>query len=125
MILGARFFVTPSDSVALIAAYAQEAIPYFRTGLKGVARSMPTSAALDRFPPLPAACLGSSQTHVACFGILPGPIVAGALHHAACLGSSRLWPCCLFWLLHWKSSMHRPGSGAPRQEMLQPCERHA
>lgn len=33
-----RFFVTPSDSVAIIAANAVEAIPYFKTGLKGVAR---------------------------------------------------------------------------------------
>ncbi|KAK9813312.1 hypothetical protein WJX72_012352 [[Myrmecia] bisecta] len=48
MILGRRFFVTPSDSVAVIAAHAQEAIPYFKSGLKGMARSMPTSAALDR-----------------------------------------------------------------------------
>lgn len=48
MILGARFFVTPSDSVAIIAANAKEAVPYFHSGLKGVARSMPTSAALDR-----------------------------------------------------------------------------
>jgi phosphoglucomutase len=48
MILGKAFFVTPSDSVALIAASAAEAIPYFKGGLKGVARSMPTSAALDR-----------------------------------------------------------------------------
>ncbi len=40
--------MTPSDSVALIAASAAEAIPYFKGGLKGVARSMPTSAALDR-----------------------------------------------------------------------------
>ncbi|XP_057534320.1 phosphoglucomutase, cytoplasmic-like [Amaranthus tricolor] len=47
MILGKRFFVTPSDSVAIIAANAVEAIPYFSDGLKGVARSMPTSAALD------------------------------------------------------------------------------
>ncbi|KAM5566838.1 phosphoglucomutase, cytoplasmic [Rosa sericea] len=47
MILGKRFFVTPSDSVAIIAANAVEAIPYFKSGLKGVARSMPTSAALD------------------------------------------------------------------------------
>ncbi|KAH7307808.1 hypothetical protein KP509_22G078600 [Ceratopteris richardii] len=47
MILGNRFFVTPSDSVAIIAANAVGAIPYFKTGLKGVARSMPTSAALD------------------------------------------------------------------------------
>lgn len=47
MILGKRFFVTPSDSVAIIAANAVGSIPYFSAGLKGVARSMPTSAALD------------------------------------------------------------------------------
>jgi len=49
MILGGRFFVTPSDSVAVIAAHA-DAIPFFAAagGLKGVARSMPTSCALDR-----------------------------------------------------------------------------
>ncbi|KAG2546439.1 hypothetical protein PVAP13_9KG033182 [Panicum virgatum] len=47
MILGKRFFVTPSDSVAIIAANAVQSIPYFASGLKGVARSMPTSAALD------------------------------------------------------------------------------
>jgi len=48
MILGDHFFVTPSDSVAIIAANAQASIPYFKSGLKGVARSMPTSGALDR-----------------------------------------------------------------------------
>ena len=47
MILGKRFFVTPSDFVAIIAANAVEAIPYFSSRLKRVARSMPTSAALD------------------------------------------------------------------------------
>jgi len=47
MILGKDFFITPSDSVAMIAANAQECIPYFKGGLKGVARSMPTSGALD------------------------------------------------------------------------------
>ncbi|KAL5727793.1 phosphoglucomutase (alpha-D-glucose-1,6-bisphosphate-dependent) [Ranunculus cassubicifolius] len=47
MILGQGFFVTPSDSVAIIAANA-EAIPYFKSGPKGLARSMPTSGALDR-----------------------------------------------------------------------------
>lgn len=49
MILGFdAFFVTPCDSVAVIAANAQ-CIPYFRrTGIKGLARSMPTSGALDR-----------------------------------------------------------------------------
>ncbi|KAL5746194.1 hypothetical protein ACOSP7_027340 [Xanthoceras sorbifolium] len=48
MILGKGFFVTPSDSVAIIAANAQAAIPYFQSGPKGLARSMPTSGALDR-----------------------------------------------------------------------------
>ncbi|KAH6762900.1 Phosphoglucomutase/phosphomannomutase family protein [Perilla frutescens var. hirtella] len=36
MVLGKRFFVTPSDSVAIIAANAVQAIPYFSGGLKGV-----------------------------------------------------------------------------------------
>jgi len=47
MVLGRAFFVNPSDSVAVIAANAS-AIPYFKGGLKGLARSMPTSGALDR-----------------------------------------------------------------------------
>merc|ERR1712127_787953 len=48
MILGTQFFVTPSDSLAVIAANANS-IPFFRAqgGLKGVARSMPTSGAVD------------------------------------------------------------------------------
>jgi len=46
MILGERFFVTPSDSVAVLAAHA-DAVPGLY-GLRGVARSMPTSGALDR-----------------------------------------------------------------------------
>lgn len=48
MILGKQFFVTPSDSLALIAANAHH-IPYFsKTGITGIARSMPTSMAADR-----------------------------------------------------------------------------
>jgi len=47
MVMGRGFFVSPSDSVAVIAAN-YEAIPYLKKGLKGVARSMPTSGALDR-----------------------------------------------------------------------------
>uniref|UniRef100_A0A6U0QQY7 phosphoglucomutase (alpha-D-glucose-1,6-bisphosphate-dependent) n=1 Tax=Eucampia antarctica TaxID=49252 RepID=A0A6U0QQY7_9STRA len=48
MILGSKFFVTPSDSLAVIAANANK-IPFFsqQGGLKGVARSMPTSGAVD------------------------------------------------------------------------------
>eukprot|EP00190_Bangiopsis_sp_CCMP1999_P002223 CAMPEP_0198737778 /NCGR_PEP_ID=MMETSP1475-20131203/68039_1 /TAXON_ID= ORGANISM="Unidentified sp., Strain CCMP1999" /NCGR_SAMPLE_ID=MMETSP1475 /ASSEMBLY_ACC=CAM_ASM_001111 /LENGTH=591 /DNA_ID=CAMNT_0044501645 /DNA_START=1602 /DNA_END=3377 /DNA_ORIENTATION=- len=48
MILGRGFFVTPSDSLAVIADYATRAIPYFANGVKGLARSMPTSGAVDK-----------------------------------------------------------------------------
>jgi len=47
MILGNRFFVTPSDSLAVLAANAT-LIPAYKNGIAGVARSMPTSAAVDR-----------------------------------------------------------------------------
>jgi phosphoglucomutase len=47
MILGRRFIVTPSDSLAVLAANAT-LVPGYAGGLKGVARSMPTSAAVDR-----------------------------------------------------------------------------
>ncbi len=47
MILGKNFFVTPSDSLAIMAANAH-LIPGYRSGIAGVARSMPTSQAVDR-----------------------------------------------------------------------------
>ena len=47
MILGQRFFVTPSDSLAILTANARHA-PGYAGGLAGVARSMPTSQAVDR-----------------------------------------------------------------------------
>ncbi|GAA5812723.1 hypothetical protein MFLAVUS_006181 [Mucor flavus] len=48
MIIGKKAFVTPSDSVAIIAHYAKEVIPYFqKNGVHGLARSMPTSQAID------------------------------------------------------------------------------
>jgi phosphoglucomutase len=53
MILGDHFFVTPSDSLAILAANAH-LVPGYRQGLKGIARSMPTSQAADRV----AAALG-------------------------------------------------------------------
>jgi len=46
MILGKGFFVTPSDSLALIAANAKMVKGYAQ-GIAGVARSMPTSGAVD------------------------------------------------------------------------------
>ena len=47
MILGRDFYVTPSDSLAILAANAR-LVPGYEKGLAGVARSMPTSQAVDR-----------------------------------------------------------------------------
>lgn len=47
MILGRKFFVTPSDSLAILAANAT-LVPGYKDGIAGIARSMPTSQAPDR-----------------------------------------------------------------------------
>jgi phosphoglucomutase len=47
MILGRGFLVSPSDSLAVLAAHATQ-VPGYAKGLAGVARSMPTSTAVDR-----------------------------------------------------------------------------
>ena len=47
MIVGRNFIVSPSDSIAILAAN-YKLIPAYAKGLAGVARSMPTSCALDR-----------------------------------------------------------------------------
>lgn len=47
MVVGKGMFVTPSDSLAMIAANATCA-PGYKQGIAGIARSMPTSAAADR-----------------------------------------------------------------------------
>ncbi|MBN2690450.1 MAG: alpha-D-glucose phosphate-specific phosphoglucomutase [Burkholderiaceae bacterium] len=57
MIVGRNFVVSPSDSLAVLAAHATR-IPGYAAGLAGVARSMPTSTAVDRV----AAALG-----IACY----------------------------------------------------------
>jgi phosphoglucomutase len=53
LIIGRGRFITPSDSLAMLAANAHLAKGY-KAGLRGIARSMPTSAAADRV----AAALG-------------------------------------------------------------------
>lgn len=57
MILGKNFFVTPSDSLAVLAANAT-LVPAYASGIAGVARSMPTSAAVDRV---------AAQLNIPCF----------------------------------------------------------
>lgn len=53
MIMGRGIYVNPSDSLAVLAEHAHRA-PGYATGLRGIARSMPTSTAADRV----AAALG-------------------------------------------------------------------
>lgn len=53
MVLGNNFFITPSDSLAILAANAT-LVPGYKDGIAGIARSMPTSQAPDRV----AAALG-------------------------------------------------------------------
>jgi len=47
MVLGPNFYINPGDSLAVLAANAHR-VPGYAAGLAGVARSMPTSAAVDR-----------------------------------------------------------------------------
>ena len=53
MVVGRGIVISPSDSLAVLAANAR-LIPWFKDGLPGVARSMPTSRAVDKV----AAALG-------------------------------------------------------------------
>ncbi|SNY92602.1 phosphoglucomutase [Cohaesibacter sp. ES.047] len=57
MIIGRNAYVTPSDSLAVLAANAHFA-PAYREGLSGIARSMPTSAACDRV---------AAKMHIGCY----------------------------------------------------------
>ncbi|PWV58859.1 alpha-D-glucose phosphate-specific phosphoglucomutase [Plasticicumulans acidivorans] len=75
MILGRGFYVTPSDSLAVLAANAT-LIPAYAGGLKGVARSMPTSMAVDRV----AAALGLN-----CYETPTGWKFFGNLLDAGCI----------------------------------------
>ena len=68
MILGRDFYVSPSDSVAVLAANAG-LVPHFAGGLKGIARSMPTSAAAYRFLRLS-------------YIVATGPMTAGTIGYA-------------------------------------------
>lgn len=69
-----RFFVTPSDSVAIIAANAVEAIPYFSAGLKGVARFLSFKPLSLNF--ISSVCLNTKkhiyQCAFVCHAVMPG-----------------------------------------------------
>ena len=57
MILGKGCFINPSDSLAVLTANTN-CVPAYKNGIAGVARSMPTSAAVDRV---------ASQLNVPCY----------------------------------------------------------
>jgi phosphoglucomutase len=84
MVLGRKFFVTPSDSLAVIAANA-DAIPFFKRagGLRSVARSMPTSGAVD---------LVASKLGLALFQVPTGWKFFGNLMDSALLGKEERCP---------------------------------
>ena len=69
MILGRGVYVNPSDSLALLAANAHLA-PGYATGLRGIARSMPTSAAADRVAQALAIPMHETPTGWKFFGTL-------------------------------------------------------
>uniref|UniRef100_A0A7S0HRR7 phosphoglucomutase (alpha-D-glucose-1,6-bisphosphate-dependent) n=1 Tax=Phaeocystis antarctica TaxID=33657 RepID=A0A7S0HRR7_9EUKA len=82
MIMGANFFCSPSDSLAVIVANAS-CIPYYKGGLKGCARSMPTSCALD---------IVAKKLGIPCFEVPTGWKFFGNLMDSHLLGGEDLTP---------------------------------
>ncbi len=69
LVIGRGRFVTPSDSLAILAANAPHA-PGYATGIAGIARSMPTSAAADRVAEKLGIEMHETPTGWKCFGNL-------------------------------------------------------
>lgn len=69
LIIGKGIFITPSDSLAMLAANAHLA-PAYAGGLKGIARSMPTSTAADKVAEALAIPLWETPTGWKFFGTL-------------------------------------------------------
>ena len=103
LIIGRGRFVTPSDSLAILAANATIA-PGYRKGIAGIARSMPTSAAADRVAERLGVPLYETPTGWKYFGnLLDAGLVTICGEESAGAGSDHvrekdgLW-AVLFWL---------------------------
>ncbi|MEO5883420.1 MAG: alpha-D-glucose phosphate-specific phosphoglucomutase [Caldimonas sp.] len=103
MIVGRRFIVTPSDSLAVLAANAH-LVPGYASGLKGIARSMPTSRAADRVAAALAVACHETPTGWKFFGnLLDAGMATLCGEESAGTGSDHvrekdgLW-AVLFWL---------------------------
>jgi phosphoglucomutase len=103
LIIGRGRFVTPSDSLAILAANAHLA-PGYRSGIAGVARSMPTSGAADRVAEKLGVALYETPTGWKFFGnLLDAGLVTICGEESAGTGSNHvrekdgLW-AVLLWL---------------------------
>ena len=103
LIIGRGCFVTPSDSLAILAANATIA-PGYRRGIAGIARSMPTSGAADRVAEKLGVSLYETPTGWKYFGnLLDAGLVTICGEESAGAGSDHvrekdgLW-AVLFWL---------------------------
>ena len=103
MIVGRGIAVTPSDSLAIIAANAKLA-PGYAAGIKGIARSMPTSTAADRVAEALGVSCFETPTGWKYFGnLMDGGMVTLCGEESYGTGSSHvrekdgLW-AVLFWL---------------------------
>ena len=103
MIVGRHFVVTPSDSLAVLAANAQ-LVPGYASGLKGLARSMPTSGAVDRVAQALGIACHETPTGWKFFGnLLDAGLITLCGEESAGTGSDHvrekdgLW-AVLFWL---------------------------
>jgi phosphoglucomutase len=103
LIIGRRQYVTPSDSLAILAANAQLA-PAYAKGLLGIARSMPTSSAADKVAEALGVNCYETPTGWKYFGnLLDAGLITLCGEESAGTGSSHirekdgLW-AVLFWL---------------------------
>lgn len=122
MILGRGFFVTPSDSLAVIAAHAH-LLPWFARegGVKALARSMPTSGAVDRVAEALGLPLFETPTGWKFFGnLMDSDLLGGALlapllcgEESFGTGSSHVREKDGLWaVLCWMSILAHHNSGA-------------
>ncbi len=103
LIIGKGMFVTPSDSLALLAANAP-LVPAYQNGLAGIARSMPTSRAADRVAAMMKIRSYETPTGWKFFGnLLDANLISLCGEESAGTGSNHirekdgLW-AILFWL---------------------------
>ncbi|KAJ8902416.1 hypothetical protein NDN08_006821 [Rhodosorus marinus] len=120
MILGKGFFVTPSDSLAVIADYAERAIPFFKDGVRGLARSMPTSGAVDRVAAARGLNLYETPTGWKYFGnLMDAGMLSICGEESFGIGSNHIREKDGLWaVLAWLSILAYRNEGTPTGELV-------